>query len=69
MMSVPSILGDMLVMKELNALPVLQRLDFIAIGGAPMKEHIGAEFMANGVKLLNHWGQLSHARLFLLYDH
>lgn len=56
MMSVPSILEDMLIMKELNALPVLQTLDFIAIGGAPMKEHIGAELVANGVKLLNHWG-------------
>ncbi|KAF4620377.1 hypothetical protein D9613_000452 [Agrocybe pediades] len=56
MMSVPSILEDMLIMKELNSLPVLQTLDFIAIGGAPMKEHIGAELVANGVNLLNHWG-------------
>lgn len=43
-------------MKELNALPVLKALDIIAIGGAPMKEHIGAELVSNGVKLLNHWG-------------
>ncbi|KAF8810820.1 hypothetical protein BYT27DRAFT_7253353 [Phlegmacium glaucopus] len=57
MMSVPPILEDMLIMKELDALPVLKTLDFIAIGGAPMKEHIGSELVANGVKLLNHWGK------------
>lgn len=56
MMTVPSILEDILIMKEFNALPVLQSLDFVATGGAPMKERIGAELVANGVKLLNNWG-------------
>jgi len=56
MVTVPSILEDMLDMKELNALPVLQSLDFIAVGAAPMKEHIGEKLVANGVKLLPHWG-------------
>lgn len=56
MMTVPSILEDILIMKEFNALPVLQTLDFVAAAGAPMKERIGAELVANGVKLLNNWG-------------
>ncbi|KIK63254.1 hypothetical protein GYMLUDRAFT_197778 [Collybiopsis luxurians FD-317 M1] len=56
MMSVPSILEDMLKMPELDALATLKTLDFIAIGGAPMKETVGAELVGNGVNLLNHWG-------------
>ena len=56
MMTVPSILEDILIMKEFNAIPILQTLNFVATGGAPMKERIGAELVANGVKLLNNWG-------------
>jgi hypothetical protein len=56
MMTVPSILEDIVIMKELNALPILQTLTFVATGGAPMKERIGAELVANSVKLLNNWG-------------
>lgn len=35
----------------------MKTLDFIAIGGAPMKEHVGSELVAQGVNLLNHWGK------------
>ncbi|KIK64898.1 hypothetical protein GYMLUDRAFT_39839 [Collybiopsis luxurians FD-317 M1] len=31
-------------------------IDFIAIGGAPMKEAVDTELVKNGVNLLNHWG-------------
>lgn len=57
MLSVPSILEDMLKMPELDALPALRKLEFIAIGGAPMKETVGEELVRNGVNLLNHWGK------------
>ncbi|KAK7053490.1 hypothetical protein VNI00_004116 [Paramarasmius palmivorus] len=56
MLSVPSILEDILNSSDPDAMTVLKSLDFIAIGGAPMKESVAEQLVAQGVKLLNHWG-------------
>ncbi|KAI0055302.1 acetyl-CoA synthetase-like protein [Artomyces pyxidatus] len=56
MLSVPSILEDIVRLPGSAGLQALKKLDFIAIGGAPMKETVGQELVSNGVKLLNHWG-------------
>ncbi|TFY83837.1 hypothetical protein EWM64_g160 [Hericium alpestre] len=56
MLSVPSILEDIVRLPGAAGLEALKRLDFIAIGGAPMKEAVAQELVSNGVNLLNHWG-------------
>lgn len=61
LLSVPSILEDILRIPGKTGLEALQELEIVAIGGAAMKENVGAELVANGVNLLNHWGeQLDH---------
>ncbi|KIY67026.1 acetyl-CoA synthetase-like protein [Cylindrobasidium torrendii FP15055 ss-10] len=56
MLSVPSILEDMLRLPSNVGIDALRKLDFIAIGGAPMKETVAHALVSKGVKLLNHWG-------------
>ncbi|KAI0322050.1 hypothetical protein OF83DRAFT_1096462 [Amylostereum chailletii] len=56
MFSVPSILEDIVRLPDGAGIEVLQKLDFIAIGGAPMKESVALTLASNGVNLLNHWG-------------
>ncbi|KAL0568294.1 hypothetical protein V5O48_013694 [Marasmius crinis-equi] len=56
MLSVPSILEDILNHPDPDALRVLKALNFIAVGGAPMKETVGDRLLTEGVKLLSHWG-------------
>ena len=56
LLSVPSILEDILRLPGKYGLEALQELEVVAIGGAAMKENVGAELVANGVNLLNHWG-------------
>lgn len=56
MLSVPSILEDMLRLPGGAGLEALRDLEIVAVGGAPMKESVGAELAAAGVNLLNHWG-------------
>ncbi|KAA1469647.1 acetyl-CoA synthetase-like protein [Dentipellis sp. KUC8613] len=56
MLSVPSILEDIVRLPGSAGLQALKKLDFIAIGGAPMKEPVAQELVSNGVNLLNHWG-------------
>ncbi|TFK52667.1 acetyl-CoA synthetase-like protein [Heliocybe sulcata] len=56
MLSVPSILEDILNLPGEDGVAALKKLDFIAIGGAPMKEPVGEALVQQGVKLLNHWG-------------
>ncbi|THU97152.1 acetyl-CoA synthetase-like protein [Dendrothele bispora CBS 962.96] len=56
MFSVPSILEDILNLAGSDGLAALQRLEILAIGGAPIKESVGDELVSNGVQLLNHWG-------------
>jgi len=57
LLSVPSILEDILRIPGKTGLEALQQLEVIAIGGAAMKENVGAELVANRVNLLNHWGK------------
>ncbi|KIK56246.1 hypothetical protein GYMLUDRAFT_76195 [Collybiopsis luxurians FD-317 M1] len=64
--TVPSILEDMLKMPELDALTTLKKLDFVAFGGAPMKETVGTELVEKGVKLLNHWGTTEISSIALI---
>ncbi|KAJ7584629.1 hypothetical protein C8J56DRAFT_1090464, partial [Mycena floridula] len=54
LLSVPSILED--ITQIPGGVAALKSLEIIAIGGAAMKESIGDELVAQGVKLLNHWG-------------
>jgi hypothetical protein len=56
MLSVPSILEEMLRLPGGAGIDALKDLDIVAIGGAAMKESVGSELVAAGVKLLNHWG-------------
>ncbi|KXN84174.1 Linear gramicidin synthase subunit D [Leucoagaricus sp. SymC.cos] len=56
LLSVPSILEDILRLPGKAGLEALQELEVVAIGGAAMKENVGSELVANGVNLLNHWG-------------
>lgn len=57
MLSVPSILEDILRLPGKAGLEALQELEVLAIGGAAMKENVGQELVDNGVNLLNHWGK------------
>ncbi|KAF5348495.1 hypothetical protein D9756_009661 [Leucocoprinus leucothites] len=56
LLSVPSILEDIIRLPGNAGLEALRELEVVAIGGAAMKENVGAELVANGVNLLNHWG-------------
>ncbi|KDQ12505.1 hypothetical protein BOTBODRAFT_176443 [Botryobasidium botryosum FD-172 SS1] len=56
MMTVPSILEELYLMDERKGIDALLPLKFIAIGGAPMKVSVGEALVAEGVKILNHWG-------------
>ncbi|KAG6884715.1 hypothetical protein C0992_005883, partial [Termitomyces sp. T32_za158] len=53
--TVPSILEEMMGLSGGIGLKALKDLEIVATGGAPMKESLGAEVSAAGVKLLNHW--------------
>ncbi|GLB38787.1 putative acetyl-CoA synthetase-like protein [Lyophyllum shimeji] len=56
LLSVPSILEEMIRLPGGEGLDALRDLEIVATGGAPMKENVGDELVAAGVKLLNHWG-------------
>ncbi|KAF9018364.1 acetyl-CoA synthetase-like protein [Hymenopellis radicata] len=56
MFTVPSILEEMLRLPDGAGVDALKKLQFIAVGGAPIKESVAEELTARGVKLLNHWG-------------
>lgn len=55
-MSVPSILEDLLYLPQSEGISVLRTLDFVAVGGGPIKSSVGAALVDAGVKLLNHMG-------------
>jgi hypothetical protein len=57
LMTVPSIVEEVLGLPRGVGLEALQKLEIVAIGGAPMKENVGSELAAAGVNLLNHWGR------------
>ncbi|KAF8625926.1 hypothetical protein AX17_006652 [Amanita inopinata Kibby_2008] len=56
MLTVPSIVEDILRLPEVDGLAVLRQLEILAIGGAPMKESIAQELVQSNIKILNHWG-------------
>ncbi|KAG5644326.1 putative NRPS-like protein biosynthetic cluster [Asterophora parasitica] len=56
LLSVPSILEEILRLPDGEGIEALKNLEIVATGGAPMKENVGAELVAAGVQLLNHWG-------------
>ncbi|KZV64745.1 acetyl-CoA synthetase-like protein [Peniophora sp. CONT] len=53
--TVPSIIEDLLHEGD-RAIEALQRLEFVAVGGAAIGEKVLRELMAHDIKLLNHWG-------------
>lgn len=57
MLSVPSILEDMVRLPGGEGLEALKDLEIVAIGGAAMKDNVGCELAAAGINLLNHWGE------------
>lgn len=56
LMTVPSILEDLLHLPDSVGTAALIALDFVAVGGGPMKAAVGEALVATGVKLLNHMG-------------
>ena len=56
LMSVPSILEDLLYLPQSEGVNALRTLDFVAVGGGPIKSTVGAALIEAGVKLLNHMG-------------
>jgi len=64
MLTVPSIVQDILRNREADGLAMLRQLEILAIGGAPMKESVIQELVRAKVKLLNHWGMF---RILICY--
>src|ERR1700759_2507934 len=56
-MTVPSILEDIIRDADAETLAMLGQLDFLAVGGAPMKEAVMQEVIRAQIKILNHWGR------------
>ena len=56
MLTVPSIVQDILRSHEADGLAMLRQLEILAIGGAPMKESVIQELVRAKVNFLNHWG-------------
>ncbi|CAZ81322.1 unnamed protein product [Tuber melanosporum] len=56
LMSVPSILEDLLYLPQSEGISALRALDFVVVGGGPIKSSVGAALVEAGVKLLNHMG-------------
>ena len=56
MLTVPSIVEDILRSPEVDGLEVLRQLEILAIGGAPLRESIIQELLQAKVNVLNHWG-------------
>lgn len=56
MLTVPSIVEDILRSPEADCLEMLRQLEILAIGGAPLKESIIKELRQAKVNVLNHWG-------------
>ncbi|KAL4890076.1 hypothetical protein BDV59DRAFT_99330 [Aspergillus ambiguus] len=54
LMTVPSILED--ARNSSSLMQALVGLDFVAVGGGPIKPAVGELLVTNGVKLLNHYG-------------
>ncbi|VDB88513.1 unnamed protein product [Peniophora sp. CBMAI 1063] len=55
LLTVPSIIEDIVGEGE-QGIQALQRLDFVAVGGAAMGSAVAEKLVSHGIKLLNHWG-------------
>lgn len=55
-MTVPTILEEIAADSESKSFDALARLNFVAVGGGPIKSHVGEVLVANKVNLLNHYG-------------
>lgn len=64
MLTVPSIVEDILRSPEADGLEMLRQLEILAIGGAPIRESIIHELFQAKVNVLNHWG-MSRIPLYL----
>ncbi|KAL9620217.1 MAG: hypothetical protein Q9160_005226 [Pyrenula sp. 1 TL-2023] len=56
LMTVPSILEDVVAARDTAGFDALRTLDFVAVGGGPLKPAVGKALAAEGIKLLNHYG-------------
>ena len=56
LMTVPSTLEEISLLANEKGVRTLQRLQFVAFGGGPLKPSVGKKFAAAGVRLLNHYG-------------
>lgn len=59
LMTVPSILQDILALPDSDrtpALQVLSKLEFVAVGGGALNPKSGSQLAENGIKVLNHYG-------------
>ncbi|KAF2199797.1 acetyl-CoA synthetase-like protein, partial [Delitschia confertaspora ATCC 74209] len=56
LMSVPSVIEEIVTFPDPTTFQTLAPLDFVAIGGGAIKLSVGEALYNNGVKLLNHYG-------------
>ncbi|KAI9674800.1 MAG: putative NRPS-like protein biosynthetic cluster [Caeruleum heppii] len=68
LMTVPSILEDLLKYQGGSALHALRELAFVACGGGPMKISVAEALSAQGVRLLNHCGTTELGGLAPIFD-
>lgn len=56
LMTVPSILEELYLLTDGEAVKRLRALRFVAVGGAPMKHNVAQPLADAAVPILNHWG-------------
>ena len=56
MLTVPSIVEDILQVHGADGLAILRQLEILAIGGAPIKDSVLQDLVQARINLLNHWG-------------
>lgn len=56
LMSVPSVVEEIVSFSDEQTFPTLSKLDFVAVGGGAIKMAVGEALHSHDVKLLNHYG-------------
>ncbi|KAF8627100.1 hypothetical protein AX15_004541 [Amanita polypyramis BW_CC] len=56
MLTVPSIVEDILQAYGAGGLEILRQLEILAVGGAPIKDSVVQDLTRAGINFLNHWG-------------
>lgn len=56
LLTVPSVLEEILLLPDRKGILTLQPLQFVAFGGGLLKPSVGARLETSGIKLLNHYG-------------